>query len=158
MKPILSNFRKNSCYVFALAAILAFCSLPANASSNQGSEKSLYQRVGGYDALAAVVDDFIGRLVSDKRFEKFFAGFSNDSKKRIRQHILDQFCVATGGPCVYLGRDMKTTHAGVGITEADWDAAAKHLVASLDKFKVPEKEKGELLAFVTSLKKDIVEK
>ena len=121
-------------------------------------EKSLYQRVGGYDALAAVVDDFIVRLVTDKQFEKFFAGASNDSKKRIRQHILDQFCAATGGPCVYLGRDMKTTHAGLGITNAEWDAAAKHLAASLDKFKVPEKEKGEILAFVTSLKKDIVEK
>ena len=121
-------------------------------------EKSLYQRVGGYDALAAVVDDFILRLVTDKQFEKFFAGASNDSKKRIRQHILDQFCAATGGPCVYLGRDMKTSHAGLGITNADWDAAAKHLAASLDKFKVPEKEKGEILTFVTSLKKDIVEK
>ena len=109
-------------------------------------EKSLYQRVGGYD------------LVTDKQFEKFFAGASNDSKKRIRQHILDQFCAATGGPCVYTGRDMKTSHTGLGITNADWDAAAKHLAASLDKFKVPEKEKGELLAFVTSLKKDIVEK
>lgn len=121
-------------------------------------EKSLYQRVGGYDALAAVVDDFIVRLVTDKQFEKFFAGASDDSKKRIRQHILDQFCAATGGPCVYNGRDMKTSHAGLGITNAQWDAAAKHLVASLDKFKVPEKEKGEILAFVTSLKKDIVEK
>jgi hemoglobin len=121
-------------------------------------EKSLYQRVGGYDALAAVVDDFIGRLVTDKQFEKFFAGASNDSKKRIRQHILDQFCAATGGPCVYMGRDMKTSHSGLGITNAEWDAAAKHLGASLDKFKVPEKEKGEILAFVTSLKKDIVEK
>lgn len=121
-------------------------------------EKSLYQRVGGYDALAAVVDDFIVRLVTDKQFEKFFAGASNDSKKRIRQHILDQFCAATGGPCVYMGRDMKTTHGGLGITNAEWDAAAKHLSASLDKFKVPEKEKGEILAFVTSLKKDIVEK
>ena len=124
----------------------------------QASAKSLYERIGGYNALAAVVDDFIGRLVADKRFEKFFAGHSDDSKKRIRQHILDQFCAATGGPCIYLGRDMKTTHAGLGITESDWDAAAKHLVASLDKFKVPEKEKGEVLAFVTSLKKDIVEK
>src|SRR5689334_4621679 len=121
-------------------------------------QKSLYERVGGYDALAAVVDDFIVRLVTDKQFEKFFAGASNDSKKRIRQHILDQFCAATGGPCVYTGRDMKTSHAGLGITEADWNAAAKHLVASLDKFKVPEKEKGEVLAFVTTLKKDIVEK
>ena len=121
-------------------------------------EKSLYERVGGYNALAAVVDDFIVRLVSDKQFEKFFIGQSTDSKKRIRQHILDQFCAATGGPCVYTGREMKTSHAGLGITNAEWDAAAKHLVASLDKFKVPEKEKGEILAFVTSLKKDIVEK
>jgi hemoglobin len=127
-------------------------------SGEKAQGKSLYERVGGYDALAAVVDDFIGRLISDKRFEKFFAGFSTDSKKRIRQHILDQFCAATGGPCIYLGRDMKTTHGGLGITEADWDAAAKHLAASIDKFKVPEKEKGELLAFVTSLKKDMVEK
>ena len=124
----------------------------------QAQEKSLYQRVGGYDALAAVVDDFVGRLVADKQFEKFFVGHSDDSKKRIRQHILDQFCAATGGPCVYTGREMKMSHAGLGITNADWDAAAKHLVASLDKFKVPEKEKGEILAFVTSLKKDIVEK
>jgi len=128
-------------------------SLPAHAQ-----EKSLYQRLGGYDALAAVVDDFVGRLVADKQFDKFFVGHSVDSKKRIRQHILDQFCAATGGPCIYTGRDMKTSHMGLGITDADWDAAAKHLVASLDKFKVPEKEKGEVLAFVTTLKKDIVEK
>ena len=124
----------------------------------RAQEKTLYERVGGYNALAAVVDDFIGRLVADKQFEKFFRGFSIDSKKRIRQHILDQFCAATGGPCVYTGRDMKTTHGGLGITEADWDAASKHLAASLDKFKVPEKEKGEVLGFVTTLKKDIVEK
>jgi hemoglobin len=125
---------------------------------SRAQEKSLYERVGGYNALALVVDDFIGRLVADKQFEKFFAGHSVDSKKRIRQHILDQFCAATGGPCVYTGRDMKTTHAGLGITNAEWDAAAKHLSDSLDKFKVPEKEKGEILAFVTTLKKDIVEK
>jgi hemoglobin len=130
----------------------------ALASPAAAQEKSLYQRVGGYDALAAVVDDFIVRLVTDKQFEKFFAGASNDSKTRIRQHILDQFCAATGGPCIYTGREMKTSHAGLGITNGDWDAAAKHLTASLDKFKVPEKEKGEILAFVTSLKKDIVEK
>ena len=125
---------------------------------SRAQEKSLYERIGGYNALAAVVDDFVGRLVSDKQFERFFVGNSNDSKKRIRQHILDQFCAATGGPCIYTGRDMKTVHEGLGITSAEWDAAAKHLAASLDKFKVPEKEKGEVLAFVTGLKKDIVEK
>ena len=121
-------------------------------------KKSLYTRLGGYDAIALVVDDFITRLATDKRFEKLFAGFSTDSKKRLRQHILDQFCVAAGGPCVYMGRDMKTTHTGLGITEADWDAAAKHLVAALDKYKVPQAEKDELMAFVGTQKKDIVEK
>ena len=121
-------------------------------------KKSLYTRLGGYDAIALVVDDFITRLATDKRFERFFAGFSDDSKKRLRQHILDQFCAAAGGPCVYTGREMRTSHKGLGITEADWDAAAKHLVAALDKYKVPEAEKSELLAFVVSQKKDIVEK
>jgi hemoglobin len=145
--------------VFCVLASLALTGASQELmSGGQTAQKSLYERVGGYDALAAVVDDFIGRLATDKRFERFFTGFSTDSKKKLRQHILDQFCVATGGPCVYMGRDMKTTHAGLAITEADWDAAAKHLVGSIDKFKVPEKEKGELLAFVTSLKKDIVEK
>ena len=151
---------KRVVFSFTLLVTLSACLLlPATTSPVMAQgEKSLYQRVGGYDALAAVVDDFIGRLVSDKQFEKFFAGFSVDSKKRIRQHILDQFCAATGGPCVYMGRDMKTTHGGLGITGADWDAAVKHLTASIDKFKVPRKEKGELLAFVSTLKKDIVEK
>ena len=149
-----SRFQRTMFFGFVLSLLLTIgIATPAAAQ-----EKSLYQRVGGYDALAAVVDDFIVRLVTDKQFEKFFAGASDNSKKRIRQHILDQFCAATGGPCVYNGRDMKTSHAGLGITNAQWDAAAKHLVASLDKFKVPDKEKGEILAFVTSLKKDIVEK
>lgn len=137
---------------------LTLTSAAAAQGMKQNGEKSLYDRLGGYDALAAVVDDFIGRLVGDKTFERFFAGHSVDSQKRIRQHILDQFCAATGGPCLYLGRDMKTSHAGLGITNAQWDAAATHLVASLDKYKVPEKEKGEVVAFVMTLKKDIVEK
>jgi len=148
---------KTAVSVLALSLCLS-ATASANGTLQPQGEKSLYERIGGYNALAAVVDDFIDRLVTDKRFEKFFVGHSEDSRKRIRQHILDQFCAATGGPCIYTGRDMKTTHHGLGITDADWDAAAKHLVASLDRFKVPEKEKGEVLSFVTSLKKDIVEK
>ena len=136
-------------------ALNASMSVPTGESQEK---KSLYARLGGYDAVAAVVDDFIGRLVSDKRFAKFFVGHSEDSLKKIRQHIVDQFCNAAGGPCVYIGRDMKTSHKGLGITGDDWDAAATHLVATLDKFKVPKAEKDELLAFVTSLRKDIVEK
>ena len=150
--------QSNSRFQRTIFSALIFSLLLTTTVMVRAQEKSLYERVGGYNALAAVVDDFIGRLVADKQFEKFFIGHSIDSKKHIRQHILDQFCAATGGPCVYTGRDMKTTHGGLGITEADWDAAAKHLAASLDKFKVPEKEKGEILAFVTTLKKDIVEK
>jgi hemoglobin len=144
--------------IFVLSLFLSWSDGSQALASQPQKEKSLYQRLGGYDAIAAVVDDFIGRLGSDPRFEKFFTGFSVDSKKRIRQHLLDQLCVATGGPCIYLGRDMKTTHQGLGLTEDDWNAGAAHLVASLDKFKVGKKEKTEVVAFVMSLKKDIVEK
>ena len=141
----------------ALALVLALAGA-GRAQDGMMKQKSLYDRLGGYNAVAAVVDDFVGRLIADKQFERFFAGHSTDSKKRIRQHIVDQFCAAAGGPCIYTGRTMKDSHVGLGITEADWDAAAKHLVATLDKFKVGEQEKKDLLAFVTSLKGDIVEK
>ena len=130
----------------------------APAASAQSAAPSLYKRLGGYDAIAAVVDDFIGRLLADATQSRFFVGHSGDSKGRIRQLIVDQLCAATGGPCVYIGRDMKTSHKGLGITEADWTTSVTHLVASLDKFKVPQKEKDELLAIASSLKKDIVEK
>jgi hemoglobin len=149
--------------LMATLAVVAVAQQPMNALDTDATgggqmKKSLYARLGGYDAIAAVVDDFIGRLVADKRFGKFFVGHSEDSLKKIRQHIVDQFCAAAGGPCLYTGRDMKTTHHGLGITSDDWDAAANHLVQTLDKFKVPKAEKDDLLAFVATLKKDIVDK
>ena len=137
---------------------LALLLTAAGAAAQQTSGDSLYKRLGGYDAIAAVTDDFIGRLVADQSLAKFFSGHGNDSKQRIRQHVVDFLCSATGGPCVYKGRDMKTTHAGLAITEADWNTAGKHLVATLDKFKVPQKEKDEVLKATEGLKKDIVEK
>ena len=153
-RKVLSTLLPTLALALSLATLMS-----ASAQDGQMQMKmSLYERLGGYNAVAAVVDDFVGRLVTDKQFERFFVGHSTDSKKRIRQHIVDQLCAAAGGPCVYTGRTMKDSHAGLGITEAEWDAAAKHLVASLDKFKVPEPEKRDLLAFVTSLKADIVEK
>jgi hemoglobin len=121
-------------------------------------EKSLYQRLGGYDAIAAVVDEFIARIVTDKTLSRFFGGASTDTQMKFRQHLVDQICAATGGPCVYVGRDMKTAHGGLGITEAEWQAGVNDLVAALDKFKVPEKEKNELLGAVAGMKNDIVEK
>ena len=119
---------------------------------------TLYKRLGGYDAIAAVTDDFIGRLAADKQLSRFLVGLSVDSQKKLRQHVVDQLCEATGGPCLYTGRAMKAAHTGLGITQADWQATVKYLVATLDKFKVPEKEKNELLAIASSLKGDIVEK
>ena len=122
------------------------------------NKASLYKRLGGYDALAAVTDDFIGRLATDKQLGKFFTGLSDGSKAKVRQLVVDQLCAATGGPCLYLGRDMKTAHKGLGITESDWDVAVKHLIATLDTFKVPPQEKNEVIAALSGLKKDIVEK
>ena len=140
-----------------LVCVLAFA-LSLAAAQHSEKPKSLYQRLGGYDAIAAVTDDFIGRLATDKQIAKYFVGHSEDSLKKIRQHVVDQLCAATGGPCVYTGRDMKTSHKGMGITEAEWNQAASLLVQTLDKFKVPAQEKSEVLAAVGGLKKDIVEK
>jgi hemoglobin len=119
---------------------------------------TLYQRLGGYDALAAVTDDFLGRLAADASIKRFFVGHSKGSIARIRQLIVDQLCAATGGPCVYTGRDMKSVHEGLGISRADWDAAVAHLNGTLDKFKVPARERGEVLDAISAFEKDIVEK
>ncbi len=138
-----------------LALIVLFW-LPSTALAQAGDE-TLYQRLGGYDAIAAVVDDFIGRLATDPDLGRFFIGHSEDSQKQIRQLIVDQLCEATGGPCVYTGRDMKTSHKGMRISEEDWQKTAAHLVATLDKFSVPQALQDEVLALIGTLKEDIVE-
>jgi hemoglobin len=138
--------------VLALAGALALTSGGASAAD----QASLYKRLGGYDALAAVTDDFIGRLATDPQLGKFFVGHSTDSIHRIRQLVLDQLCAATGGPCVYIGRDMKTAHAGMHISEADWTAAVKDLNGTLAKFAVPAREQQDVLGAIAALKPDIV--
>ena len=139
-------------------AACAILVLPLCATATLAQQKSLYQRLGGYDAIAAVSDEFIARLATDEQEKRFFIGFSDDSKARIRQHVVDFICKATGGPCYYTGRDMKTTHAGAGITKADWDHSLKIFVEVLNKFKVPEKEQQELAALLLPLEKDVVDK
>jgi hemoglobin len=140
-----------SCALGLLALLLV--AMPAAAQ-----QKTLYQRLGGYDAIAAVTDEFIGRLVSDPQTKKFFAVFSTDSKMRIRQLVVELICKSAGGPCVYIGRDMKTSHAGAGITKADWDHSLKIFGEVLNKFKVPDQEQKELAALLAPLEKDIVDK
>jgi hemoglobin len=154
----MSNVRRvlAAALVLGMAAVLGIAA--AQPAAQPSKAKTLYERLGGYDAIAAVTDDFIGRMVGDPQLEPFFAGHSTDSLGRIRQQVVEQLCAATGGPCVYTGRDTKTAHAGLGISEGNWNAGVTHLVATLDKFKVPKAEKDELLAIASSLKKDIVEK
>ena len=121
------------------------------------ADDSLYSRLGGYDAIAAVTDDFLERLENDDKLGRFFQGVSDDSLVRIRQHIVDLVCARTGGPCKYTGRDMKTAHDGLGITKADWERSNMRFGETLAKFKVPENEQKELAGVIAPLEKQIVE-
>lgn len=140
------------------AAALALGVTLTAAAQAQQVKPTLYKRIGGYDALAAVLDDFVPRLVTDPLVGKYFVGAGKDTQMHIRQMALDFFCNITGGPCLYIGRPMKTAHTGLGINEAEWDAGVRHFQATLDKFKVPQPEREELVAAVARLKTDIVEK
>ena len=145
---------KRICRLVASALVI----LPLAAGSAAAQEKSLYQRLGGYDAIAAIMDDFGGRLATQEQFKRFFVGHSKDSELRQRQLVIDLFCQLTGGPCTYIGRDLKVAHAGLGITKADWDAATKMFGETLAKFKIDEREQQELGALIAPREKDIVEK
>jgi hemoglobin len=124
----------------------------------QSMEKSLYERLGGYDAIAAVVNELATRLVTDRQLGVYFKGLSNDSKRKLIAHLTDFICSATGGPCIYTGRDMKTSHEGLGITEREWERFVRITKEVLDKFKVPAREQQELLQAIAPLKSQIVEK
>src|ERR1700751_2466098 len=116
----------------AFAAVAPFYVATPQVAAQQS--KTLYQRLGGYEAIAAVTADVLGRLATDPQLKRFFVGPNKEGLPRIRQHFIDFLCKATGGPCAYTGQDMKTAHTGLGITEEDWNASVKDLVATLDKF------------------------
>jgi len=116
--------------------------------------RSLYERLGGKQAITAVIDDFVGRCAADSRINGKFA---RTDIARLKSSLIDQVCEAAGGPCTYSGRDMRTTHDGMGVTAAEFDALVADLVATLDKFSVPEAEKSELLGALAPMRSDIVE-
>ena len=118
------------------------------------AQQSLYDRLGGKPAISAVIDQFVANVAGDSRINGRFA---TTDIPRLKGNLVDQFCMATGGPCEYTGRDMKTTHAGMKISNADFGALVEDLVKALDTFKVPAREKGELLGLLGPMKKDIVE-
>ncbi len=120
-------------------------------------EDTLYARLGGYDSIAAVVDNLLPRLMSDERLGRFWAHRGEDGLRREKQLLIDFLCHCAGGPLLYTGRDMKTSHKGMQINEDDWSAFLDHLKATLDEFKVAATEKEMVIAFVQSTKADIVE-
>ena len=142
----------------ALISGLLLAGMLSAPAHTQAKEKSLYERLGGYDAISAVVNELAVRLVKDEKLGVYFKGLSNDSKRRLIAHLTDFVCSATGGPCIYTGRDMKTSHEGLGITNEEWDRFVKITKEVLNKFKVPSKEQQEFLQLVSPLKSVIVEK
>jgi hemoglobin len=121
------------------------------------NEQSLYQRLGGYDAIAAATDDLLARLRSDPQLRDYWKGASNNNRRKARQLIVDFMTEAAGGPAYYTGRDMQTSHAGMHISASDWEVFMRHSAATLAHFDVPARETQEVLAFFTSLRDEVVE-
>lgn len=140
--------------VASIALLVLILAMPRTALAQ---EKSLYERLGGYDAVSAVVDDFAAKLFVDPVVGKRFFGMSDDSRQGFRQKNKNLVCKVTGGPCKIISRPAKVTHGGLGIKASEFNIVVGHLVDTLNKFNVPEKEHKELLAIIGTLRPDIVE-
>ncbi len=147
--------RKNDLTTIVLVALFALGALTIGKSV--AAEKSLYERLGGYDAISAVVDDFAGKLFIDPVVGARFFGMSRDSREGFRQKNKNLVCKVTGGPCKIISRSAATTHGGLGIKASEFDIVAQHLVDTLNKFKVPQREHKELMAIIATLRPAIVE-
>lgn len=145
--------RRYSAVIIGIAALMTI-GCAAMESHPTAPRKSLYDRLGGKPAITGVVDQFVANVANDTRINQRFA---TTDIPRLKKNLVDQVCQASGGPCTYTGRDMKTTHAGMRITNADFDALVGDLVAALDKFNVPQPEQKELLGLLGPMRKDIVE-
>jgi hemoglobin len=115
---------------------------------------SLYERLGGMESITAVVEDFRDRVAKDDRINQKFA---KTDLVRLRKMLIDQVCEAAAGPCTYTGRSMKDAHAGMKVTNGEFDALVQDLVATLNHYNVGKKEQDEILGVLGPLKTDIVE-
>jgi hemoglobin len=142
--------------VFALTLALAACGggKKGGDTTTTASNKTLYERLGGQDAIKAVVKDFVEENVAkDTRIN---ARFANSDIPHLEQMLTEQICAGTGGPCKYTGKNMKEAHTGMKITEDEFNALVEDLKKSLDKFKVPAQEQQDLLGVLGPMKPDIV--
>ena len=145
--------------VVAVLCLLGAMAVGAQAQNTNSSaaatpQRSLYDRLGGLDAIKAVVGEFAARVLADERINKKFA---KTDAARLTHFLVEQVCAATGGPCQYTGNDMKKAHKNMKVTEGEFNALVEDLVKTLDKFNVPEAEKNELLGALAPMKADIVE-
>jgi hemoglobin len=130
----------------------------ANDNGQKSIQKaSLYTRLGGYDAIAAVINETMPKLISDPKLGRFWANRGEDGIKREKQFVIDFIANQAGGPVNYGGRDMVTTHKGMKIDQEDWKIFMRHLNGTLEKFKVPAQEKTDVVNFMESLKETMVE-
>lgn len=121
------------------------------------SDRTLYERLGGYDALSAVASNLLPRLQTDSRLGRFWQHRGADGVAREKQLLVDFLCSSAGGPLLYTGRDMKASHRGMKIDASDWSAFLGHLNATLDAFRVPSPEREQVVAFIQSTRSEIVE-
>ena len=138
-------------------ALLAFTAVSAR-TANAVDTKSLYVRLGGYDGISAVVDEFADSLFADKRINQFFIGMSDDTRAQFKQKNKNLLCNVTGGPCKVISRPPKEAHHGLGITAGDFEVVAGNLKDALNKFKVGPKEQEEVFAIILSLRSGIVDR
>lgn len=155
---MISNFQRSLRALTALAAALVvFTALPAR-TANAADAKTLYERLGGYEGISAVVDQFADSLFADKRISQFFIGMSDDTRAQFKQKNKNLLCNATGGPCKVISRPANVAHHGLGITAGDFEVVAGHLKDALNEFKVGPKEQEEVFAIILSLRPQIVDR
>lgn len=121
------------------------------------NQKSLYDRLGGYDGITAFVDDLLPRLEQDSQLGRFWQNRGDDGIAREKQLLIDYLCASAGGPMYYTGRDMKTSHKGMKISASDWSTFLDHAGATMKALQISPQECDDIVAFVLSLKGDIVE-
>lgn len=130
----------------------------AKDTSKPSTGKTLYERLGGYDAISAVVEEFANRLFTAPEIKHFFRGMSTDTKESFKQKNKNLLSAVTGGPAKIISRPPKTAHAGLNITQGDFNVVAGHLKATLEKFKVPAQEAKEVWAIIEKLQPEIVQR
>jgi hemoglobin len=143
-------------WVVSVAVLVVGLASCATMRDQQAPAPSVYTQLGGRHGIALVVDDFVANVVADNRINARFKTLQPAQVFKLKSNLADQICEATGGPCAYVGRDMKTVHRGMKITDAEWNATVEALVKALDSRNVPVGAKSALLGKISPMKPDIV--